>query len=210
VVVAVRGAVPVVTRTDPTTNGATVSIDGSRIAFLVATEGVEQIELTRPWADVEAAGGVPVLVSTEDTEVQGFDHLDKADTFEVDEVVEEVDVSSFDALVLPGGVANPDLLRLHDGAVALVRSFVEAGKPVAAICHAPWMLVESGTIEGRTLTSYPSLRTDVVNAGASWVDEEVVVDREGPGPLVTSRNPDDLDAFVRELLTAVEDARAAA
>jgi protease I len=186
-----------------------VSIDGTRIAFLVATEGVEQIELTRPWADVEGAGGIPVLISTEDTEVQGFDHLDKADTFEVDEVVDEVDVGSFAALVLPGGVANPDLLRMHDGAVGLVRSFVEAGKPVAAICHAPWMLVESGTVAGRTLTSFPSLRTDVDNAGATWVDEEVVVDREGPGPIITSRNPDDLDAFVRELITEVEKASAA-
>jgi protease I len=211
VVVEARGAVPVVTRPDPEhERSTTMRIDGSRIAFLVATEGVEQIELTRPWADVEAAGGVPVLVSTEDTEVQGFDHLDKADTFEVDEVVEEVDVTAFDALVLPGGVANPDLLRLHDGAVALVRAFVEGGKPVAAICHAPWMLVESGTVEGRTLTSFPSLRTDVANAGATWVDEEVVIDREGPGPIVTSRNPDDLDAFVRALLSTVEEARAAA
>lgn len=184
-------------------------IDGAKVAFLVATEGVEQVELTRPWSDVERAGGVPHLVSTKDTQVQGFDHLDKADTFEVDAVADAVSVDDYDALVLPGGVANPDLLRMDDAAVALVRGFIDAGKPVAAICHGPWTLIEAGAVEGRTLTSFPSLRTDIVNAGGTWVDEPVVVDREGPGPLITSRNPGDLDAFDRETLAAIERARAA-
>lgn len=186
------------------------SIDGAKVAFLVATEGVEQIELTRPWARVKEAGGTPVLISTEDTEVQGFEHLDKADTFEVDAVVDDVSVGDFAALVLPGGVANPDFLRMNTAAVAFVREAVESGKPVAAICHGPWTLVEAGAIDGRTLTSFPSLQTDIRNAGATWVDEPVVVDHEGAGPLITSRNPDDLDEFERELLVAIGKARAAA
>ena len=165
------------------------------VAFLVAHEGIEQVELTTPWKDVQDAGATPVLVSTTDDEVQGFDHLDKADTFEVDRKVGDVSVDDFDLLVLPGGVANPDVLRMDGDAVGLVRGFLDAGKPVAAICHAPWMLVEADGVRGRTVTSWPSLRTDLSNAGASWVDEEVVVDREGPGPLITSRNPDDLEAF---------------
>ena len=183
------------------------SIDGARVAFLVATEGIEQIELTRPWADVERAGGTPVLLSTERGTAQGFHHLDKADIFEVDHAVEEVNVDDFDALVLPGGVANPDLLRLHEGAIAFVRDFVASGKPVAAICHAPWSLVEADVVRGRTVTSWPSLQTDLRNAGATWVDEEVVVDDNGPGPLVTSRNPDDLEAFDLETITLIEKAR---
>lgn len=186
------------------------NIDGAKVAFLVATEGVEQVELTRPWSEVEAAGGTPVLLSTEDTEVQSFDHLDKADTFEVDAVVEDVSVGDFDALVLPGGVANPDRLRMHAGAVAFIKAFVESGKPVAAICHAPWTLIEAGCVEGRTLTSYPSLQTDVRNAGGTWKDEEVVVCTDGPGPLITSRRPADLGPFVRETLSAIENARVSA
>ncbi|MFA9428971.1 type 1 glutamine amidotransferase domain-containing protein [Egicoccus sp. AB-alg2] len=183
------------------------SIDGAKVAFLVATEGVEQVELTQPWADVKQAGGTPVLLSTQDGTVQGFEHLDKADTFEVDEVVDDVSIDDFDALVLPGGVANPDQLRMHGNAVAFVRDFVESGKPVAAICHAPWSLVEADCVRGRTLTSWPSLQTDIRNAGGTWVDQEVVVDDNGPGPLVTSRKPDDLEAFDRETIALIEKAR---
>lgn len=170
------------------------------VAFLVAHEGIEQIELTRPWQDVTDAGSTPVLVATTDDEVQGFDHLDKADTFEVDRPVSQAKVDDFDVLVLPGGVANPDALRMDDDAVAFVKAFAESGKPIAAICHAPWTLIEADVVRGRTLTSWPSLKTDLRNAGATWVDEEVVVDDEGPGPIVTSRNPDDLDAFGKALV----------
>lgn len=166
-------------------------LSGKRIAFLTANEGVEQIELTRPWKAVEDAGGQPVLVAPESGEVQAFNHLDKADAFSVDQPVSSVSADDFDGLVLPGGVANPDQLRTDEGAVRLTRAFVEAGKPVAAICHGPWTLVEADVVRGRTLTSWPSLQTDLRNAGASWVDEEVHVDNG----LVTSRNPDDLDAF---------------
>jgi protease I len=167
-----------------------------KVAFLVATEGIEQVELTEPWKAVQEAGGTPELVSTEAGEVQAFHHLDKADTFPVDHVVDDVSVDDYDLLVLPGGVANPDALRTHEGAVELVRSFVIRGKPVAAICHAPWTLVEAGVLAGRRLTSWPSLRTDLRNAGAEWVDEEVVVDQG----LITSRNPDDLPAFCARLV----------
>src|SRR5690554_6197827 len=141
------------------------SIDGARVAFLVATEGVEQVELTHPWKDVRQAGGVPTLLSTEAGEIQAFDHLDKADTFPVEQPVDQVGVDDFDALVLPGGVANPDNLRMHSDAVRFVKDFVASGKPVAAICHAPWTLVEADCVDGRTLTSWPSLQTDITNAG---------------------------------------------
>jgi deglycase len=164
---------------------------GRIIAFAVATEGIEQVELTGPWEAVEEAGGTPRLVSLEPGKVQAFKHLDKADTFDVDATFGDTDPSDYDALVLPGGVANPDALRMDDTAVSFVRSFFDAGKPVAAICHAPWTLVEADVVRGRTLTSWPSLQTDLRNAGASWVDEEVVID----GQLVTSRKPDDLPAF---------------
>jgi protease I len=166
-------------------------LSGKTIAFLVATEGIEQVELTEPWAAVEQAGGTPKLLSVESGEVQAFNHLDKADTFPVDAVVGDADPTSYDGLVLPGGVANPDALRTDDDAVAFVREFVESDRPVAAICHAPWTLAEAGVLRGRRLTSWPSLQTDLRNAGAEWVDEEVVVD----GCLVTSRKPDDLPAF---------------
>ena len=165
-------------------------LDGKRIAFLAA-EGVEQVELTEPWKAVEAAGGSPELLSTDSGEVQAFNHLDKADTFTVDRTVAEADASEYDGLVLPGGVANPDFLRTDEDAVAFVRAFFEQAKPVAAICHAPWTLIEAGVVKGRKLTSWPSLQTDLRNAGANWVDEEVVVDQG----LVTSRKPDDLEAF---------------
>ena len=165
-------------------------LSGKRVAFL-ATDGVEQVELTEPWNAVESEGGRPELISLEDGQIQGFEHLDKADTFDVDHTVSDADASDYDGLVLPGGVANPDFLRMNEDAVAFVRSFFEAGKPVAAICHAPWTLVEADVVRGRTVTSWPSLRTDLRNAGAEWRDEEVVVD----AGLVTSRNPDDLPAF---------------
>ena len=172
------------------------SLSGKTVAFLVAPEGIEQVELTEPWAAVEKAGGTPRLLSTGSGKVQAFNHLDKADTFAVDQVVGDADAGAFDALVLPGGVANPDALRLDEDAVAFVRGFVESGKPVAAICHAPWALVEADVVRGKRVTSWPSLQTDLRNAGAEWVDEEVVVD----GNLVTSRNPDDLPAFNEALL----------
>jgi protease I len=169
------------------------------IAFLVATEGVEQVELTSPWAAVQDAGHRPVLVSTSGGEVQAFEHLTAADTFPVDHAVADVRVDEFDALVLPGGVANPDALRQDEAAVAFVRDFVRSGKPVAAICHAPWTLIEADVARDHRLTSWPSLRTDLRNAGAEWVDERVVVD----GNLITSRKPDDLPAFNSALLEAV-------
>jgi protease I len=166
-------------------------ISGKRIAFLTANEGVEQIELTRPWDAVKQAGGTPELIAPEGGDVQAFNHLDKADTFPVDQTVDQASSDDYDGLVLPGGVANPDFLRTQGSAVRFVRSFFEAGKPVAAICHAPWTLVEADVVRDRTLTSWPSLQTDIRNAGGNWVDEEVQVD----GGLVTSRKPDDLDAF---------------
>jgi protease I len=174
-------------------------LSGKTIAFLVAPEGIEQVELTDPWAAVEKAGGAPRLLSTESGEVQAYNHLDAADTFSVDKVVGDANVEEYDALVLPGGVANPDALRLDDDAVTFVRDFVGSGKPVAAICHAPWTLAEADVVSGRRLTSWPSLRTDLTNAGATWVDEELVVD----GNLITSRNPADLPAFCDALVSAV-------
>ncbi len=170
-----------------------------KVAFLVATEGIEQVELTEPWKAVEQAGHTPVLVSTESGEVQAFNHLDKADTFSVDVVVSDAEVGDYDALVLPGGVANPDALRTEQDAVSFVRTFVESGKPVAAICHAPWTLIEADVLRGRTLTSWPSLQTDLRNAGATWEDREVVVDDN----LITSRNPDDIPAFSKALTDAL-------
>ncbi|WP_377641218.1 type 1 glutamine amidotransferase domain-containing protein [Oryzobacter terrae] len=169
------------------------------VAFLVAPEGIEQVELTAPWEAVEGAGARPVLLSTEGGTVQAFHHLDQGDTFDVDALVGDADVADYDALVLPGGVANPDALRTDEAAVAFVRDFVASGKPVAAICHAPWTLVEADAVRGRAVTSWPSLQTDLRNAGATWTDEEVVVD----GNLITSRNPDDLPAFNRALLDAL-------
>ncbi|MEV6126120.1 type 1 glutamine amidotransferase domain-containing protein [Streptomyces violaceusniger] len=171
-----------------------------KIAFLVAPEGVEQVELTDPWQAVRDAGGTPRLVSTKPGRIQAFDHLDKADTFEVDQVVKDATVGEYDALVLPGGVANPDFLRLDKAAVAFAKGFFEAGKPVAAICHAPWTLVEADVLRGRTLTSWPSLRTDITNAGGTWVDEQVKVCTSGPNALITSRKPDDLKAFCEAFL----------
>jgi protease I len=170
-------------------------LQGKKIAFLAA-DMVEQVELTEPWKAVQQAGGQPELVSLNPGEIQGFNHYDKADTFKVDKTVEEASASDYDALVQPGGVGNPDTLRADENAVNFVREFFEQGKPVAAICHGPWTLVEAGVVRGRTLTSWPSLQTDVRNAGGNWVDEEVHVDNG----LVTSRKPDDLPAFNKKVV----------
>jgi len=166
------------------------TLSGKTIAFL-ATDGVEQVELTEPWRAVEDAGGTAELVAPKAGQIQGFDHDDKGDTFTVDRVVAEADADFYDGLVLPGGTKNPDRLRTDKGAVDFVRAFVDAGKPIGVICHGPWTLVEADAVRGRTLTSWPSLQTDLRNAGADWVDEEVVVDAN----LVSSRGPDDLPAF---------------
>jgi protease I len=178
------------------------ALDGKRIAFL-ATEGVEQVELTEPWKAVEEAGGRPELLSLEAGQVQAFNHLDKGDTFPVDRQVGGADASDYDGLVLPGGVANPDFLRADERAVSFVRAFFDQAKPVAAICHGPWTLVEAGVLRGRTITSWPSLKTDIRNAGGTWVDEEVHVDQG----LVTSRNPDDLPAFCSKLVEELAEGR---
>jgi protease I len=180
-------------------------LTGKKIAFL-ATDMVEQVELQAPWKTVERAGATRELVSLESGEIQGFDHYDKADKFEVDRTVDEVGADDYDALVLPGGVGNPDQLRMNEDAVRFVREFFEQGKPVGVICHGPWTLVEADLIRGRKLTSYPSVHTDIVNAGGEWVDEEVVVD-DG---LVSSRDPDDLPAFCREIVRAFAAGRARA
>jgi protease I len=170
-------------------------LSGKRIAFL-ATDGVEQVELTEPWDAVEEAGGTPELISLEEGEIQGFQHLDKGQTFRVDHAVRDVDAEGYDGLILPGGVANPDRLRMDEDAVAFVRSFVDEGKPIGVICHGPWTLVEADAVRGRTLTSFPSLRTDIRNAGGRWVDEEVHVE-DG---IVSSRKPDDLPAFCAKVV----------
>ena len=171
-------------------------LQGKKIAFLTANEGVEQVELAEPLRAVREAGAEAELLAPETGEVQAFNHLDKGDTFPVDRAVGEADASEYDGLVLPGGVANPDQLRTEPAALEFVRSFFAAGKPVGAICHAPWTLIDAGVAEGRTLTSWPSLETDLRNAGANWVDEEVHVDQG----LVTSRKPDDLEAFNAKLV----------
>jgi protease I len=177
-----------------------MSLNGKKIAFLVAPEGVEQVELTEPWSVVEKEGGQPVLVIGGDgNTVQGFNHLDKGDTFDADLPVSRAGVEDYDGLVLPGGVANPDALRMNPEAVEFAKGFVQVGKPVAVICHGPWTLIEAGVVTGRTITSWPSVRTDLKNAGAHWVDQEVVVDTNGPGPLISSRKPDDLPAFTKAM-----------
>jgi protease I len=173
-------------------------LKGKRVAFL-ATDGVEQVELTEPWHAVEKAGGTPELVSLERGEIQGFDHFDKAEKLPVDRAVADADAGDYDALVLPGGVINPDILRTNETAMAFVAAFFEQGKPVGAICHGPWSLVETGAVKGRTVTSWPSLKTDIENAGGTWKDEELVIDRG----LFTSRKPDDLPAFCTKLVEEV-------
>jgi protease I len=171
-------------------------LDGKRVAILVANEGIEQVELTTPWEALREAGAATELISLEEGEAQAFNHLDKADTFEVEKLVADANVDDYVGLLLPGGVANPDALRMDPDAVKFVQEFFRAGKPVAAICHAPWLLIEAGAVKGRKLTSWPSLQTDIRNAGGEWVDEEVVVD----SGLVTSRKPDDLKAFCAKMI----------
>jgi deglycase len=171
-------------------------LEGKRIAVFTAPEGVEQIELTTPVERLTEEGAQLELVSFGGDRVQMVNHLDKGDTKPIDVQLEDADASSYDGLVLPGGVANPDKARMNPDAVRFVKSFFESGKPVAAICHAPWLLVEADVVRGRRVTSYPSLQTDIRNAGGDWVDEEVVTDKG----LVTSRRPDDLDAFCHKAI----------
>jgi protease I len=170
-------------------------LQGKRVAFL-ATDMVEQVELTEPWQALVDEGAEVELISLEEGEIQGFNHYDKADTFKVDRTVEEARAEDYDALVIPGGVGNPDTMRTDENAVELVRDFFEQGKPVGVICHGPWMLVEAGVVRDRKVTSWPSLETDIRNAGGNWVDEEVVVDQG----LVTSRKPEDLTAFKEKII----------
>lgn len=173
------------------------------VAFLTAQEGVEEVELTQPWKAVQDAGGTPKLIAPAAGEVQAFNHLDKSTTYPVDEALADADPDSYDALVLPGGVANPDQLRTDEHAVEFVRRIFSAGKPVGVICHGPWTLVEADLVRGRKLTSWPSLQTDIRNAGGEWVDEEVVVDQG----LVSSRKPDDLPAFCAKIIEEFAEGR---
>jgi protease I len=182
------------------------ALNGKKIAFLTANEGVEEVELTEPRKAVEAAGAETELLAPEAGDVQAFNHLDKAETYAADRAVGDAKAEEFDGLVLPGGVANPDNLRTHPEAVEFVRAFFEAGKPVGVICHGPWTLIEGDLVKGRKLTSWPSLQTDLRNAGAEWVDEEVVVDQG----LVTSRKPDDLEAFNAKIVEEFEEGKHAA
>jgi protease I len=174
-----------------------------KVAFL-ATDMVEQVELTEPWEAVKGEGWEPELVSLRAGTIQAAKHYDKGDTFPVDRTLDEVDADEYDALVLPGGVANPDELRTHADAVMFVRDFFEQEKPVAVICHGPWMLVEADVVRGRRVTSWPSLRTDIRNAGGEWQDEPVIVDDR----LVTSRKPDDLPSFCTTLVEVFRQGRA--
>jgi protease I len=179
-------------------------LSGTRVAFLTANEGVEQAELTAPWQAVKDAGGTPELIAPEAGDVQGFNHVDKADTFPVHRTLSDADPGDYSALVLPGGVVNADELRIAPGVTTFVQRIFEAGKPVAVICHGPWALVEADLVRGRTLTSWPSLATDIRNAGGTWVDAEVQVCTNGPNTLVTSRKPDDLPAFCEQLVKAFQ------
>ena len=170
-------------------------LDGKKVAVLF-TDGVEQVELEKPVEGLKGEGAEVQYLTLEPGEVQAFNHLDHGDKIQVDSAVKDADASDYDALLLPGGVANPDFLRADEDAVSFVRSFVEQGKPIGAICHGPWTLVEADVLKGRTITSFPSIKTDIRNAGGNWVDEEVVVD-EG---LVSSRNPDDIPAFTDKII----------
>ena len=176
-------------------------LTGQRIAFLASNEGMEQVEFTVPWQAVRDAGGTPELLAPKPGTAQAFKHLDKADKFPVDSAIADSDPSGYDGIVLPGGVANPDQLRTVPEAIEFVQAMFRAGKPAAVICHGPWTLVEADVVRGRRLTSWPSLQTDIRNAGGEWVDAEVVRCTFGPNVLITSRRPDDLPAFCRELVT---------
>lgn len=177
-------------------------LNGKKVAILVA-EGFEQVELTKPQQALEQAGAQTEIISIKPGQVQGWNHFDKADLFPVDKTLDAASANDYDALLLPGGVANPDQLRVNQGAVQFVRAFFEAGKPVASICHGPWTLIEADVVQGRTITSWPSLQTDLRNAGANWVDEEVVTDHG----LVTSRKPDDIPAFNRKMIEEFAEGR---
>ena len=184
-------------------HSTTVNINGKKVAFL-AGRGVEQVELTEPWKAVERAGGQPILVSPEEGKVTAMKHdWEHGDSFPVDVPLSQASAADFDALVLPGGTLNADRMRLEKEGVALVKAFAEAGKPIAAICHGPWILIEAGVAQGRRLTSYPSLESDLRNAGADWVDEEVVTDRG----LTTSRRPRDLEPFCAKMLEEIAEGR---
>jgi protease I len=176
----------------------TGTLDGKRVAILF-TDGVEQVEYTQPRDALREAGATTEVLSIKPEPIQGFNHLDKGDTFPVDRLVSEANVDDYDALMLPGGVANPDFLRVNQDATSFVHDFFAEGKPVAAICHGPWTLIDAGVVQGRTMTSWPSLRTDLRNAGATWVDQEVVVDQG----LVTSRWPDDIPAFSAKMIEEI-------
>lgn len=182
---------------------ASAQLQGQTVAFLTAQEGVEEVELTEPWKAVQEAGGTPKLIAPESGEVQAFNHLDKSSRYPVDETLEDADPDSYDALVLPGGVANPDQLRTDARAIQFVQKIFSAGKPVGVICHGPWTLVEADLVRDRKLTSWPSLKTDIRNAGGKWVDEEVVVDQG----LVSSRKPDDLPAFCAKIIEEFAEGR---
>jgi protease I len=171
-------------------------LNGKKIAFLLAQEGVEEVELTKPWEAVEQAGATPELIAPEEGSIQAFNHLDKGSTFTVDRTLADAQPGDYDGVVLPGGVANPDQLRTEEKAVSFLQQFFSEGKPVGVICHGPWTLVEADLVRDRTLTSWPSLKSDIRNAGGKWVDEEVVVDKG----LVSSRNPDDLPAFCAKIV----------
>jgi protease I len=171
------------------------TLAGKRVA-IIATDMVEQVELVEPRKALDEAGATTELISMKPGEIEGFNHYDKADKFKVDKTGEEVDASDYDALLIPGGVGNPDTMRTDENLVQFTREFFEQGKPVAAICHGPWMLVEAGVVRDRTVTSWPSLQTDIRNAGGNWVDKEVVVDQG----LVTSRKPDDIPAFNKKMI----------
>ena len=182
---------------------ASTQLQGRTVAFLTAQEGVEEIELTEPWKAVQEAGAIPQLIAPESGKVQAFNHLDKSSTYPVDETLENVDPDAYDALVLPGGVANPDQLRTDERAIRFVQEIFAAGKPVGVICHGPWTLVEADLVRGCKLTSWPSLKTDIRNAGGEWVDEEVVVDQG----LVSSRKPEDLPAFCAKIVEEFAEGR---
>lgn len=182
---------------------ASTQLDGKTVAFLTAQEGIEEVEFTEPWKAVKDAGATPKLIAPEGGEIQAFNHLDKSSTYTVDQSLEDAHPDDYDALVLPGGVANPDQLRTDERAIQFVQQIFAAGKPVGVICHGPWTLVEADLVRGRKLTSWPSLQTDIRNAGGEWLDEEVVVDQG----LVSSRKPDDLPAFCAKIIEEFAEGR---